>query len=95
MTHTFTVSDAAGNTASVTSAAVSVDLTPPTLRASIRPMATPSGWYDVTTGAPTVSFSSSDSLSGRAGANPSPVTLGNGANQSVSATVWDVAGNST
>ncbi len=89
------VTDNAGNSNSDAISNIDVDTTPPTITASITP-ASPaaSGWYNASTGAPTVSFTCFDNTSGLAAACPSDVTLGDGANQSVSGSVMDNAGNS-
>ena len=90
-----TVVDAAGNEASTSVSPISIDKTAPTISASINPVAAGTGWYNSTTGAPTVSFTCNDTGgSGLAGSCPSAVTLGEGADQSVSGgPVSDVAGN--
>lgn len=89
-----TVADQAGNTASVTVGPFQVDTTPPTISAAASPAPSPSGWYNISTGAPTASFTCSDATSGLpANACPTPVTLTEGANQSVSRSVTDQAGN--
>jgi hypothetical protein len=51
------------------------------------------GWYNIATGAPTVTFPCSDATSGIDGSCPAAYTFPEGANQSHSATVSDVAGN--
>src|SRR5205823_5253976 len=70
------------------------DATPPTLMPSTMP-ASPaaSGWYNIATGAPAIAFVCQDNLSGLDGLCPAGVTLGEGANQSVSRTIHDQAGN--
>ena len=92
---TGTATDMAGNSASATVGGINIDKTAPTITASISPAAPAStGWYNLATGVPTVSFSCSDDGSGLAGSCPAPVTLSEGADQSVSRTVYDAAGNS-
>jgi len=92
---TGTATDIAGNSASATVGGINIDKTAPTITASISPAAPAStGWYNLATGVPTVSFSCSDDGSGLAGSCPAPVTLSEGADQSVSRTVYDAAGNS-
>jgi hypothetical protein len=84
-----TATDNAGNTAS-TSITVKVDETPPTIAASASPAANSNGWNNSTV---TVTFSCADSLSGVATC-PSPVTTSTeAANQLLSGTATDVAGN--
>ncbi len=92
--HTFTVTDVAGNSASATVAAVNIDETPPTITASVSGPPASTGWYNIATGAPTITFTASDALSGGVTA-PAPVVVGQGANQTISRTVTDLAGNST
>lgn len=88
-----TVYDVAGNSTTRSVSAL-IDLTPPSLSASISPAAAGTGWYNISTGAPTVSFICSDALSGLPGADPCPShTFTEGANQSFSRTVFDNAGN--
>ena len=87
-------SDKAGNTATG-SATFKIDLSDPTITTSLNP-ANPasSGWYNAATGAPTVGFTCSDSVSGLATACPADYTFANGANQSHEGTVTDRAGRS-
>ena len=81
--------DVAGNTASDV-ATLSIDKTPPTI--SVAPDRAPntSGWYNAPV---TETFTCGDNLSGVATCT-APVTLDQGANQSVSGTATDKAGNS-
>jgi len=97
-TQSVTVYDNAGHSTTSPSPAVNIDWTPPTITASISPASpAPSGWYNISTGAPTVIFTCGDTGgSGLASSCPAAVTLGNGAAQSVSGgPVLDVAGNSS
>ncbi|WP_156028148.1 OmpL47-type beta-barrel domain-containing protein [Candidatus Solirubrobacter pratensis] len=80
--------DNAGNKAS-DPAQVSIDRTLPTIKASVDRPANANGWYD---GAVTVSFACGDALSG-VDTCPAAKTLGEGKDQSASATVADAAGN--
>lgn len=90
LTHTETVVDAAGNFASVTSGPFDIDATPPTITGDISPTSPDvSGWYNISTGAPTVTYTCSLDV-----ACPGPFTFGEGTSQSHSETVTDVAGNS-
>jgi hypothetical protein len=93
-THTGTATDNAGNSASAGVSDIDVDLTAPTISASVSPMRPDSGWWNIASGAPTVSFECSDALSGLAGACPADYTFGEGENQSYSQTIYDKAGNS-
>jgi hypothetical protein len=84
-----TATDAAGNTASVTVTGINIDETAPTNAGAPDRVANAAGWYNADV---TVSFTAGTDLSGVASLT-SPVTLGEGADQSVIGTVVDVAGN--
>ncbi len=89
--HTFTVTDLAGNAASATVAGVNIDRTAPQLALSTNPAPNAAGWNTTDV---TASYSASDALSGLAG----PATGGfvfsmEGAGQSHAFTVTDRAGN--
>src|SRR5205085_6886554 len=93
-----TIYDVAGNSA--TSSAyngLNQDRVAPVVGSSITDPDATTLWYNIASGPAVVSYTSSDSgSSGLAQANPSPVTLGNGANHSVSAvTIYEVAGHTT
>jgi hypothetical protein len=91
-----TVLDAAGNTGSDT-ATFQVDQTAPSISAELSsdPDAT-TGWWNVATGAPTVSFVCSDGLSGIAAPGcPDSYLFGEGADQAWNGTVSDNAGNAS
>jgi hypothetical protein len=94
LTLSATCRDLAGNVGSA-SYTVKVDETSPTVTASLTP-ASPasSGWYNQSTGAPTVSFNCSDALSGLQGSCPADSTFPEGAKESHTASVSDNAGNS-
>jgi hypothetical protein len=84
-----TASDKAGNTARA-SVTVNLDKTPPTITGTINPPPDAGGWNS---SAVTVNFTCSDALSGVAFCS-SPVSLTTeGANQRVTGTARDVAGN--
>ena len=87
-----TVYDLAGNSTTRTVSAL-IDLTDPTFSAELDKTAASTGWFNSSTGAPTVSFNCSDTLSGLAGLCPAASTFGNGADQSRSETIFDNAGN--
>jgi hypothetical protein len=96
-----TATDKAGNTSAASNVVtVKIDQTPPTITASLTPPNPAStGWYNQSTGAPTVSFTCSDATSGipaagTSGACPLKFTFPDGANQSYTASVSDNAGNS-
>jgi hypothetical protein len=84
-----TATDNAGNT-TTDRASVNIDTTAPTIKGSTDRPPNSAGWYsdDVT-----VSFDCADALSG-VSACTKPVTLGEGANQSVQGTATDAADNS-
>ena len=86
-----TVVDAAGNTTS-TSVVVNIDKTAPTISYALSQTPNVNGWNN---GDVTVTFICSDALSGIATCN-APITLTtDGANQEVTGTVTDVAGNTS
>jgi Ca2+-binding RTX toxin-like protein len=85
-----TISDLAGNSVTVGVSGLKVDLTAPVISGAPDRAANAAGWYNADV---TVSFSTDDALSGLR-AVPMSVPLGEGANQSVTGTVTDAAGNS-
>lgn len=87
-TVTLTVTDNSGNTNSDTFQLI-WDATPPTITGNISPTIPVSGWYNVSTGAPTITYSCSPDVT-----CPSSYLFGNGVSQSHSETVTDTAGNS-
>lgn len=88
-----TAVDAAGNHAG-DSATFDVDQTAPSISASLSPVAdATSGWWNLATGAPTVTYTCGDSGSGVASCT-APYTFGEGADQGDTGTAVDVAGNS-
>lgn len=84
----------AGGTTSVTTVTIKRDATAPTISASLDKSPAASGWFNSSTGAPTVSFTCSDATSGLAGDCPASYLFGEGENQSYSQTIYDNAGNS-
>jgi hypothetical protein len=93
---TRTVFDNAGNSASATKDNINIDRTAPTISASRTPAANPNGWNNTDV---TVQFSCDDPVHGGTASGvvscPADVALtGEGANQSVTRTVFDKAGNS-
>jgi hypothetical protein len=97
-------SDTAGTTLTCTatsaggtsqqSVTIKRDATKPSISANLSPSSPAStGWYNIATGVPTVSFPCSDQMSGIDGSCPGPYAFGEGANQSYSASVSDKAGN--
>src|SRR5205814_2759388 len=89
--HTFTVTDLAGNSSSDSVSGVKIDKTAPSLSGSPDRSANAHGWYNADV---TVSFAASDVLSG-VFRSTGPTTLGEGANQSVVGHAEDLAGNTT
>jgi hypothetical protein len=86
--------DVAGNSGTARYT-VKVDSTSPTITASLTPAhPAATGWYNRSTGAPTVRYSCSDAISGIAGSCPAAYTFPEGINESHSVTVTDRAGNS-
>src|SRR5258706_1095326 len=84
-----TVTDKAGNKAT-TSVTVNLDKTPPLISGTITPPPDAGGWNSSGT---TVSFGCSDPLSGIASCSPAVSLTTEGANQVVTGTATDVAGN--
>src|SRR5262249_34174249 len=85
-----TATDKAGNTA-VPSTRVSIDKTPPTIAATLSPLANSFGWNNSSV---TVNFSCTDALSGVASC-AAPVSFTHeGAGQTASGNATDIAGNS-
>ena len=88
-TVTGTATDGAGNSATDV-VGVRIDKTPPTVTATADGSRSADGWYREPV---TVTYTASDELSGVSD-NPRPEVLGEGEDQSASATVTDAAGNS-
>ena len=86
-----TVTDLAGNSTSVSIEHISVDKVAPTLTASRDLVANNNGWNNSDV---TVTFEASDALSGGV-SSPAAQVFGDGFDQTASATVIDLAGNST
>jgi hypothetical protein len=84
------VCDPSGNCATGTVPAIKLDVTSPTISVATGGSPNLAGWYRTPV---TVSFGCADALSGIA-VCPAPVDLSDGANQSVSGTATDAAGNS-
>jgi hypothetical protein len=89
-TVTGSVTSPSGVTVSVTSAPFSIDLTPPTVVADRAPAPNPAGWNNSSV---TVQFTCGDALSGVAVCPPPQPVSTEGANQVVTATATDQAGN--
>ncbi len=88
--HTFSVTDLAGNTASATVGGVNIDKTAPSITAQRDTAPNANGWNNTSV---TVSFSGSDTLSGVVFCSPAVRLRDDGANQSVSGNCTDNAGN--
>ena len=87
-----TAVDKAGNDSEATVSDLDVDLTDPTISGATDKAAAATGWYNKATGAPTVSFSCLDALSGVASCADSAL-IGEGSNQSATGTATDKADN--
>jgi len=88
---TGTVTDVAGNTASVTSDPVKIDLGPPVITATLIPAPNPNGWNNAPV---TVHFTCADAGAGIDACPPDQIVSVDGRNQNVSGTATDKAGNS-
>jgi hypothetical protein len=88
-----TIYDNAGNSASAGVSDIDVDLTTPSISAALNKLPAGTGWFNISTGVPTVEYTCSDSLSG-IDICPADFTFGQGADQSHSGTAYDNAGNS-
>ena len=88
-THTATATDVAGNRASVTTAAVSVDKTAPTITGRVLGTPNAKGWFS---GDVTVHWTCEDNLSGVVACPADSVVEGEGRDLSASASVRDKAG---
>jgi hypothetical protein len=85
--------DAAGNDASASVSGINVDETPPLLSGAATSVPNGNGWYH---GDVTIQWAASDALSGLDGTAPADSTItGEGDDLSASASVSDLAGNST
>ena len=90
-TVTGSVTDAAGQTALVTSDPFSIDLSLPTITVALTPGPNANGWR---TGPVTAHFTCADTLSGVVGCPPDQVVSAEGTALTVTGTVADLAGNS-
>ncbi|HVI06841.1 MAG TPA: Ig-like domain-containing protein [Candidatus Binatia bacterium] len=86
---TGTVTDAAGSS-NTTTVVVKLDKTPPTITATVSPTPNSNGWNSSPV---TVTFSCGDSLSGVATCPNASTITSSGANQTVTGTALDIAGN--
>ncbi len=89
VTITGSASDYAGNTASALSE-VKIDNTAPDLSVALSAVANSNGWHNQPV---TLSYACSDILSGMAICPPNQLISGSGANQQITATAEDIAGN--
>jgi len=81
----------AGGTSSE-SVTIKRDATAPTISAAVNPAAASSGWWNISTGAPTVTYTCGDAISG-INSCTAPNTFGEGAGQSHTGYAEDNAGN--
>ena len=88
-TDTATATDAAGNSASVTTPAINVDKTAPTLTGKVVGTPNAKGWF---TGDVTVHWTCADNLSGVVACPADSVVTGEGSDRSASASISDRAG---
>jgi len=82
--------DLAGNSTLATVGGINIDMTPPTISGAASPAPNAAGWNKTDV---TVTFTCGDALSGVASCGPNQTLSSEGTNQSVSGTVWDMAGN--
>src|SRR6185295_13812087 len=75
------------------SASYDVDQTAPSVSGALSPDAAGTGWWNASTGAPTVTWTCSDATSG-VGSCSAPSTFGEGSGQNRTGTAQDGAGNS-
>src|SRR4029450_5196028 len=88
--HTFTVTDLAGNSTAATVTEVNIDKTAPVIGSVRNPMPNANGWNNTDV---TVSFNGTDALSGIASVSGPTTVSTEGANQVVTGTATDLAGN--
>jgi pectin methylesterase-like acyl-CoA thioesterase len=88
--HTFTLTDLAGNSTSATVSDVNIDKTAPVIGAERSPLPNANGWNNTDV---TVSFNGADALSGIASVSGPTTVSTEGANQIVTGTATDLAGN--
>jgi large repetitive protein len=91
-TATGSVTDAAGNSDSVTDTGINVDETPPAITGAPTTSPNANGWYN---GDVAIHWTCSDARSGVAACPPDTVITGSGAGLTVTAAVSDLAGNTT
>jgi hypothetical protein len=91
---TGTVTDQAGNTASITLDEINIDKTAPTISGGISSADSTTGWYNTTTGAPVAQYTASDDGAGLASDATGAFTFAEGTGLSHTFTVTDKAGNS-
>jgi hypothetical protein len=89
-----TPSNSGAASGSSNTATVKIDTVAPNISASMSPARPASGWWNIDSGAPTVSFTCSDDTSGLTAACLASHLFGEGADQSYSQTIYDNAGNS-
>jgi hypothetical protein len=88
---TGTATDRAGNSVSYTVDGINIDKTPPVITGATIPLPNANGWHNTDV---TVRFTATDATSGVASVTPDQVLTTEGADQSVTGTALDLAGNS-
>lgn len=86
-----TATDGSGNSAS-SGGSFDIDQTPPSITGSLSPAPAGTGWWNASTGAPTVTWTCGDATSGLASCS-APSTFGEGAGQNATGAATDAAGN--
>ena len=89
---TGTCTDLSGNSVSDTVTGISVDTTAPSIGATLSPSRPATAWWNTGSGAPTVTYTCDDALSGVVSCTDAH-TFGEGADQSHSGSAVDAAGN--
>ncbi|MDD5287804.1 MAG: hypothetical protein PHY28_01660 [Dehalococcoidales bacterium] len=92
VTGTATVTDMAGNSATLTTTTFNIDKTPPTITATRTPAPNASGWNNTDV---TVHFTATDATAGVDTVSDDVVVTAEGTGQSASGTATDKAGNTT
>jgi hypothetical protein len=92
-THQGTATDHAGNNAYIGVNNIDVDLTAPTISAAVTPARPASGWWNIASGAPTVTYTCGDTGGSGISSCTTPHTFPQGEDQTHQGTAVDNAGN--